>query len=62
MSQKSFIKLSLEKPIEEEALPHYDPDRFYPIHIRDVLNEKYRVLGKLGYGAHSTSWLCQDLQ
>ena len=48
--------------IEEETLPDYNPEEFYPVHIGDILHEKYQVLGKLGYGANSTVWLCRDIQ
>lgn len=49
-------------PIDEETLPHYDPEQFYPVHIGDIYKNRYQITGKLGYGAYSTSWLCQDLQ
>lgn len=58
---KRYIRLAAETPIEEETLPHYDPEQFYPVHIGDEFNWRYRVTGKLGYGAYSTSWLCRDL-
>ncbi|KAL9535694.1 Serine/threonine protein [Sphaerulina musiva] len=43
---------SHSKPIEEETLPDYDAEHFYPVHIGDTLNARYSVLGKLGYGAN----------
>ncbi|GAB1318545.1 non-specific serine/threonine protein kinase [Madurella fahalii] len=46
---------------EEETLPHYRAEEYYPVHIGDVLNVRYRVAGKLGYGAYSTNWLCRDM-
>lgn len=52
---------SHSKPIEEETLPDYDAEHFYPAHIGDTLNARYSVLGKLGYGVTSTVWLCRDL-
>ncbi|KAJ5640608.1 hypothetical protein N7528_000233 [Penicillium herquei] len=60
--QKSVVSLPVDKAIEEETLPHYNPDQFFPVHIGNVLNDRYKVTGKLGYGAYSTSWLCQDLR
>ncbi|KAL4976286.1 kinase-like domain-containing protein [Aspergillus desertorum] len=51
-----------ESPIEEETLPHYKAAHYYPVRIGDVYHTRYEVAGKLGYGAYSTSWLCQDLQ
>ncbi|KAL2863743.1 kinase-like domain-containing protein [Aspergillus lucknowensis] len=50
------------REVEEETLPDYDPDEFYPVHIGDVFKERYRVLGKLGFGASSTTWFCRDLR
>lgn len=48
--------------LEEETLPNYDPDEFYPIHIGDKLCHRYQVIGKLGYGSNSTVWFGRDLQ
>lgn len=47
---------------EEERLPDYDPEQFYPVQLGGVIKARYRVIGKLGYGANSTVWLCRDLQ
>ncbi|KAF2453084.1 kinase-like domain-containing protein [Lineolata rhizophorae] len=47
---------------EEETLPWYKPEQFYPVRIGETLNSTYKVLGKLGYGAYSTSWLCRNLK
>lgn len=52
---------SSEKPFEEEGLPGYDVEQFYPVNIGDTIVSRYRVVGKLGYGANSTVWLCHDL-
>ncbi|GIZ44122.1 hypothetical protein CKM354_000733100 [Cercospora kikuchii] len=49
-----------ERPFEEERLPGYSHEQFYPIHIGDTLKSRYVVVGKLGYGANSTVWLCRD--
>ncbi|KAL4745928.1 kinase-like domain-containing protein [Aspergillus terricola var. indicus] len=45
-----------------KTLPHYKAAHYYPVRIGDVYHARYEVAGKLGYGAYSTSWLCQDLQ
>ena len=49
-------------PFEEETLAWYSPDQFYPVTVGEVLNSSYKVLGKLGYGAHSTVWLCRHIR
>ncbi|EAW16922.1 putative protein kinase [Aspergillus fischeri NRRL 181] len=48
-------------PVEEETIPTYRPDKFYPVHIGEVFNHRYQVVGKLGYGSSATVWLCRDL-
>lgn len=62
LSLRSFSRLPLETPIEEETLPHYNTEQFYPVHIGDEFDGRYRVTGKLGFGAYSTTWLCHDLR
>ncbi|KUL84813.1 hypothetical protein ZTR_07267 [Talaromyces verruculosus] len=47
--------------IEEETLPTYEAHRYYPIQQAEILNERYQVLAKLGYGVTSTVWLGRDL-
>lgn len=47
--------------VEEESIPTYRPERFYSAQIGEVLNHRYQVVGKLGYGSSATVWLCRDL-
>ncbi|KAJ5138773.1 uncharacterized protein N7515_003621 [Penicillium bovifimosum] len=50
-------------PIEGvERLEKYQPGGYHPILIGDILQSRYRVAHKLGYGAYSTTWLCRDYQ
>lgn len=51
-----------DRAFEEENLPSYDPEEFYPVHLGDTIKSRYHVIGKLGYGANSTVWFCRDLQ
>ncbi|EEH05256.1 protein kinase [Histoplasma capsulatum G186AR] len=53
--------LSATEPIEEEHTPQYNPSHFYPIRLYEVLNNRYQVVAKLGWGTSSTVWLAQDL-
>lgn len=48
--------------IEEERWPWYTPHSFYPVRIGEVLQSRYQVLYKLGYGTTSTIWMCRDLR
>lgn len=50
----------LQHPIEEETLPEYRSEDYYPVDIGEVFVGRYEVVGKLGYGSNSTSWLCRD--
>lgn len=47
--------------IEEERGPWYTSTTFYPAKIGEVLQSRYQIVGKLGYGGYSTVWLCRDL-
>lgn len=47
--------------IEEEHLPVYARNSFYPVRLGDIFKGRYEVLVKLGYGTTSTIWLAQDL-
>jgi hypothetical protein len=48
--------------IEEETIPDYKADRFYPVRLGEVFESRYQVVAKLGYGTASTVWLCRDLE
>ncbi|KAI6896852.1 hypothetical protein D0869_09670 [Hortaea werneckii] len=52
--------MQTDRKIEEETVPNYDSSRYYPVEIRDIFQDRYEVLGKLGYGATSTTWFCRD--
>lgn len=54
--------ISSEKKIEEEKNPKYNPDAFYPAKIDEVLDNRYKLVAKLGYGMTATVWLAKDLQ
>jgi serine/threonine-protein kinase SRPK3 len=60
MSSAIAPPLSHSVLIEEEKTPSYHADRFYPIHLGQVLSERYQIATKLGYGASSTVWLARD--
>lgn len=47
--------------MEEENFPFYQPTRYYPVHIGEILASRYQVVGKLGFGVTSTAWLARDL-
>ena len=57
-----FKMISNAQKVEEENWDWYGPGLFYPVHIGEVFQSRYQVLGKLGYGSRSTAWLCRDLR
>ncbi|KAI0818845.1 kinase-like domain-containing protein [Irpex lacteus] len=59
---RSINTIQTKKPIEEEGLSWYKPDYFYPVKVGQVFESRYEVLGKLGHGAYSTTWLARDLK
>ena len=60
-STVTYPAIDFPELIEEEKLPCYHSKDFYPARVWQVLNSRYQVVGKLGYGAYSTVWLCRDL-
>ncbi|PYI31120.1 serine protein kinase [Aspergillus indologenus CBS 114.80] len=45
------------EPVEE-----YRPGGYHPVHLGDVLHQRYKVIGKLAFGQYSTVWLAKDQQ
>ncbi|KAI0450974.1 kinase-like domain-containing protein [Xylaria acuta] len=43
-----------------EEISRYNKGGFHPIHIEDVLDNRYEVIHKLGSGGFGTVWLCRD--
>ena len=60
-SPDSPVLLPASTPIEEEELPGYVAEDYYPTRIGQVFESRYRVLCKLGRGTGSTVWLAKDL-
>nr|POF04075.1 serine/threonine-protein kinase srpk [Quercus suber] len=56
------IRNPVDVKLEEERLPGYKAERYYPVRIEDVFHARYKVLAKLGFGGGSTVRLCRDLQ
>ncbi|KAI0403311.1 putative serine/threonine-protein kinase [Xylaria palmicola] len=47
--------------IDEEKVPGYKPEHFYPANPGDVLNNRYKLKAKIGWGSSSTVWLAHDI-
>jgi hypothetical protein len=48
--------------LEEERFDRFLNGLYYPVKIGDVLDDRYTIIGKLGYGLNSTVWLAGDLK
>ncbi|KAH9205027.1 CMGC/CLK protein kinase [Leptodontidium sp. 2 PMI_412] len=57
-----FVVLDATKKIEEEDIPSYVPEDYYPVYIGEVFKSRYQVVTKLGFGVNSTVWLCRDIR
>lgn len=56
-----FETVSEDVILEEESLYDFEENAFFPVEIGDILDKKYQVLGKLGWGVTATVWLVRDL-
>jgi serine/threonine-protein kinase SRPK3 len=61
LSTMTTARLDSSTLIEEETLRDYKAERFLPIETGEVFKNRYKTIGKLGYGSASTVWLCRDL-
>ncbi|KAI8948600.1 serine/threonine-protein kinase SRPK3 [Xylaria longipes] len=43
-----------------ESVDSYRPGGFHPVHLGDVLHDRYRIIRKLGYGSFAIVWLAVD--
>lgn len=43
-----------------EWVEMYRPGGYHPMDIGDILDGRYEVIAKLGWGSSSTVWLCWD--
>jgi hypothetical protein len=49
-------------PLIEEEQAACRTENFYPLNPGDILNRRYKILTKIGWGSASTVWLVQDTQ
>lgn len=58
----TFQELPSDSKVEEEDIPGYAAENYYPVALGEVLASRYHIISKLGCGVGSTVWLCRDLQ
>ncbi|KAK1965901.1 kinase domain-containing protein [Colletotrichum sublineola] len=57
-----FNAIRQDQLVEEETIPEYISEHFYPVRLGEVFNDRFQTVAKLGYGSSSTIWLARDLQ
>lgn len=45
---------------EDEGIPDYKIGGYHPVHLGEVMNDRYIIVQKLGWGHFSTVWLARD--
>ena len=45
---------------EDEGLEDYKIEGYHPVHVGEVLLDRYVIMQKLGWGHFSTAWLAKD--
>lgn len=58
-AKPKFETLSASQKFEEETFDNFE-GRYCPVIIGQVLDTRYEVVGKLGFGLGSTVWLARD--
>lgn len=48
--------------IDEEHIPNFDPRAVLQVRPGQTFNNKYTIVGKVGWGTASTVWIAEDLQ
>ncbi|OAA63409.1 Protein kinase-like domain protein [Niveomyces insectorum RCEF 264] len=61
-SDEGYKTVDASTAFEEENLPHYTREAFYPARNGEIIHGRYQLGAKMGYGTSSTVWLAQDLQ
>lgn len=45
---------------EDEGIPDYKIGGYHPVHVGEVMINRYVIIQKLGWGHFSTVWLARD--
>lgn len=57
---RKYQRILIEDDIESPE--NYEPGGFHPVDLFDVLDERFEVIYKLGFGGIATAWLCYEFQ
>jgi serine/threonine protein kinase len=45
---------------DDEGNNEYHQGGYCPVKVKEIINNRYEVVGKCGWGHYSTVWLCVD--
>ena len=67
MTCKDIIKVTSSRfadsdQSEDEGIPDYKIGGYHPVHVGEIMINRYVVVQKLGWGHFSTVWLARDLK
>lgn len=54
--------LPKDAEVDEEIIPGYESKRFYPAKPGEILDDRYQILVKVGWGTSSTVWFARDMR
>lgn len=57
---RTYQRVAIEEEIEN--LENYTADGFHPVDLFDVLDGRFKVIYKLGFGGIAMVWLCYELE
>lgn len=57
-----FKIIPADKMLEEETLPGFNAQKYYPMRLGEVFQSQYQAVAKLRYGGGSAVWLCRHLE
>lgn len=55
-------EIEKEHDSEDEGIADYKIGGYHPVHIGEVVNKRYVVIQKIGWGHFSTVWLAKDFK
>ncbi|EAS00244.2 kinase domain protein (macronuclear) [Tetrahymena thermophila SB210] len=61
-SDKQVYNIDEENDSEDEGIEDYKIGGYHPVHIGEVINKRYVIIQKLGWGHFSTVWLSKDFK
>ncbi|KAK3331707.1 kinase-like domain-containing protein [Cercophora scortea] len=61
-ASSGYNSIDRDQSVEEETMPEYNPNHFYPVSLGEIFDGRFQTVAKLGYGSSSTIWLARDLE